>query len=140
MKINLNILVLIVFQIGFSQTKAEITDNNVANKLAESWISFSKTAKIIDHDTESLWAYSEARNLINQSKLNNNIFEKILLMNKAKTLIFYGMSYTKSIMYKSLYPNDSLGENTNFRKGICYGIQGNLKDQIYDYSKHIEVK
>lgn len=43
MKINVNILVLIFFQIGFSQTKVETIDNNITDKLAGSWIAFSKT-------------------------------------------------------------------------------------------------
>lgn len=115
MKINFNILLLILFQIGFSQTKIEKEYILLTNNLAESWITFSKTVEIIDNDSESLWAYSEARKIINQSKLSNNVFEKIFLINRAKTLIFYGMSYTKSIMYKSKYPNDSLGENLNIK-------------------------
>lgn len=111
MKKRLNYLIILVFQLGFSQNQN--LDSSLINNWTNSWINFSKTCEKIDSDSESLLAYSSARDLIVESKKHKNIYEKIFLINKAKTLLFYGISYTKSMMYKSRNPNTTGNENLN---------------------------
>jgi hypothetical protein len=113
MKEHLKYILIIVFQISFSQVSLEKADSVLINKWTDSWVNFSSTAEKIDNDTESLWAYSEARNLIKNSKSSKNVLEQIFQLNKAKTLIFYGMSYTKSIVN-----NDSLNLNRKILQSI----------------------
>lgn len=120
MKEHLKYILIIVFQISFSQVSLEKEDSVLINKWKDSWVGFSKTAEKIDSDSESLWAYSEAKNIILKSSNCKNVLEQIFQLNKAKTLIFYGMSYTKSIVNNnSLHLNRKILESiypreTNF--------------------------
>lgn len=122
------LIIITNFQIAVSQTKIEITNNNISANWEDNWIKFTETAEKIDNDSESLGAYSEARKLINESKKTTNLAEKMFLVNKAKTLIFYGMSYTKAVNLES----NSI--QNNIKKGYLKGIISKIYPTERKYS------
>jgi hypothetical protein len=128
------LIVITNFQIVVSQTKNEITNSNISTNWENNWIKFSGTVEKIDNDSESLEAYSEARKLINRSKKITNLAEKMFLVNKAKTLIFYGMSYSKAVNL------DSKNIQNNIRKSYLKEIISKIypTDRKYNTKNLIE--
>jgi hypothetical protein len=118
------------FQVGFSQTKTDFSNNNILSNWEDNWIKFSKTAEKIDNDSESLGAFSEARKLIYESKKSTNLSEKMFLVNKAKTLIFYGMSYTKAVIQDS----------NNIQNNINKSYLKEINSKIYPSDKKFSTK
>lgn len=72
---------------------------------------FAKTANIIDSDTESYWAFGYADSILSSIDLSGKTYLNDLnKIYSAYTHIFYGMSYTKSIMAIASGDNYSLEE------------------------------
>lgn len=72
---------------------------------------FAKNADIIDSDTESYWAYEYTDSILSSIDLSGKTYVKDLnKIYSAYTHIFYGMSYTRSILAISRGDNYSLEE------------------------------
>lgn len=72
---------------------------------------FAKNADIIDSDTESYWAYKYADSILSSIDLSGKTYLKDLnKIYSAYTHIFYGMSYTRSILAISRGDKYSLEE------------------------------
>ncbi len=72
---------------------------------------FAKIADIIDSDTESYWAYEYADSILSSIDLSGKTYLKDLnKIYSAYTHIFYGMSYTRSILAISRGDKYSLEE------------------------------
>lgn len=113
MKKLISILFLVVVfssaqgqQTTLLKEKGIILKNQVGN-LNE----LQKIAIIIDSDDESYWAFGQAEKLLKSVSLSGNNYHKDLAkIYAAYTHIFYGMSYTKSIMAISRGDEYSLSE------------------------------
>ena len=71
---------------------------DILNNLKECGVSLIKVAPILDQDTESYWAYNRADSLLNTINLDGTEYYRDLSkVYSAYSLIFYGMSYTRSV-------------------------------------------
>lgn len=96
-------------QNSFLTQKSKILDNQIDN-LTE----FQKIANKIDSDSESYWAYGQAKELLKSvDRSGKNFHRDLSRIYAAYTHIFYGMSYSRSIMAISRDEDYSLGELTN---------------------------
>lgn len=88
---------------------------------------FAKNADIIDSDTESYWAYEYTDSILSSIDLSGKTYLKDLnKIYSAYTYIFYGMSYTRSILAISR------GDKYSLEELIGTNIQPSTKD-IADY-------
>lgn len=79
---------------GFLTEKATILKNQYENLLK-----FSKVATVIDNDRESYWAYNYADSTITTiDNSGKSYYEDLNKIYTAYSCVFYGMSYTRTVM------------------------------------------
>ncbi len=121
-------------QNAFLKEKSKILDNQIDNLME-----FQKIANKIDSDSESYWAYGQAKELLKSVDRSGKNFDRDLSKIYATyTYIFYGMSYTKSIMamsrgedYSLTELNKTLIKDPNLKEKEYYNLSKQELASIY---------
>lgn len=118
----------------FLKEKSKTLNNQIDNL-----IEFQKIANKIDSDSESYWAYGQANELLKSVDGSGKNFDRDLSrIYAAYTHVFYGMSYTKSIMaisrgddYSLNELNSTLIKDTEAQKTDYYNLSKKELSSIY---------
>ncbi len=131
---------LIILLLLTSITTVKAQDDNFINEKSlilknqtENLIQLARIANIIDSDSESYGAFEYSDSLLlSVGKSGNNYYMDLSKIYAAQSIIFYGMSYTKSIMAISRGDNYSLSE---LNKTIIQPSNSNMIE-YYSLSKN----
>ncbi|MCL7765034.1 hypothetical protein MPF19_16545 [Polaribacter sp. Z014] len=111
-----NSFILFIFLIAFTSYSAQ-NENYLKEKSLilknkyETLKKFSEIANIIDSDSESYWAYKYADSTLTTiDKSGKNYYKDLTKIYSAYSHIFYGMSYTRTVMSISRGGDYSLEE------------------------------
>jgi hypothetical protein len=111
-----NILIVLITSMAFTicsgQNEKFLAEKSIILKnQSESLLKFSKIANIIDSDDESYWAYKYADIALSTiDKSGKNYYYDLKKIYSAYSLIFFGMSYTRTVMAISR------GDNYTFKE------------------------
>jgi hypothetical protein len=101
----------------------------VLQNQTESLLNLSKVANVIDDDTESYWAYKYADSTLSTiDKSGKSYYKDLNKIYTAYSYIFYGMSYTRTVMAISR------GDDYSFEE-LNQTIIQTKNDKIIDLSK-----
>lgn len=105
-------IISMVFTSCTGQNEKFLTEKStILKNQSESLLKFSKIANAIDSDDESYWAYKNADStLLTIDQSGKNYYIDLNKIYSAYSHIFYGMSYTRTVMAISR------GDNYNFKE------------------------